>query len=156
MQHPMANLTCRPTPPSQYQQKRYRHYTPICSSCRSATQLNTLSQTSNENERSPHTQSNLARWLRQRNRLFGLVVRASASRAEDPGFESRLRRDFPGSSHTSDFKIILALQWLPCQAPGVIGPVRGLVGPVSVYCDWVRWKVWICNFYLSVATAKIV
>ena len=26
--------------------------------------------------------------------LFGLVVKASASRAEDPGFESRLRRDF--------------------------------------------------------------
>ena len=30
---------------------------------------------------------------------------------------------------------------LPCQAPGVIGSVLGLVGPVSVYCDWVRWKV---------------
>ena len=29
----------------------------------------------------------------------------------------------------------LALQWLPCQAPGVIGSVLGLVGPVSVYCD---------------------
>ena len=28
--------------------------------------------------------------------LFGLVVKASASRAEDPGFESRLRRDFLG------------------------------------------------------------
>ena len=27
-------------------------------------------------------------------RLFGLVVKVSASRAEDPGFESRLRRDF--------------------------------------------------------------
>ena len=32
----------------------------------------------------------------------------------------------------------LALQWLPCQAPGVIGSAQGLVGPVSVYCDWVR------------------
>ena len=29
-------------------------------------------------------------------RLTGLVVKASASRAEDPGFESRLRRDFFG------------------------------------------------------------
>ena len=29
-------------------------------------------------------------------RLVGLVVKASASRAEDPGFESRLRRDFIG------------------------------------------------------------
>ena len=29
-------------------------------------------------------------------RLAGLVVKASASRAEDPGFESGLRRDFSG------------------------------------------------------------
>ena len=29
-------------------------------------------------------------------RLVGLVVKASASRAEDPGFESRLRRVFFG------------------------------------------------------------
>ena len=32
-------------------------------------------------------------------RLGGLVVKASASRAEDPGFKSRLRRDFSGSSY---------------------------------------------------------
>ena len=32
----------------------------------------------------------------QSDRLVGLVVKASASRAEDPGFESRLRRDFFG------------------------------------------------------------
>ena len=30
------------------------------------------------------------------NRLVGLVVRASASRAEGPGFESCLRQDFFG------------------------------------------------------------
>ena len=65
-------------------------------------------------------------------RLVGLVVKASASRAEGPGFESRLRRDFSG---------VESYQWLSCQAPGVIGSVLGLVGPVSVYCDWVRWKV---------------
>ena len=29
-------------------------------------------------------------------RLVGLVVKASASKAEDPGFESRLLRDFSG------------------------------------------------------------
>ena len=29
-------------------------------------------------------------------RLVGLVVKASASRVEDPEFESRLRRDFSG------------------------------------------------------------
>ena len=37
------------------------------------------------------------------NRFDGQV--ASASRAEDPGFESRLRQDFSGSSHNSDSKI---------------------------------------------------
>ena len=37
--------------------------------------------------------------------LAGLVVEASAARAEDPEFESRLRRDFSGSSHTSDLNI---------------------------------------------------
>ena len=69
-------------------------------------------------------------------RLLGLVVKVSAPRAEDLGFESRLRRDFSGSSQK------MALQWLPCRAPGVIGLALWLVGLVSVYCDWVRWKVW--------------
>ena len=36
---------------------------------------------------------------------------------------------------------IQALQWLPIQGPGVIGSVLELVGPVSMHCDWVRWKV---------------
>ena len=38
-------------------------------------------------------------------RLTGQVVKAFASGAEDPGFESRLRQDFSWSSHTSDLKI---------------------------------------------------
>ena len=38
-------------------------------------------------------------------RHVGLVVKASASGAEGPGFESRLRRDFSGSSHTGDLKM---------------------------------------------------
>ena len=46
-------------------------------------------------------------------RLDGQVVKASASRAEDPGFESRLRRDFSGSSHTSDLKIDTPVATLP-------------------------------------------
>ena len=37
--------------------------------------------------------------------LVGLMVKASASRVEDPGFESRLRRDFSWSSHSSDLEI---------------------------------------------------
>ena len=31
--------------------------------------------------------------------------------------------------------------YLSFQAPGVIGSALALVDPVSVYCDWVRWKV---------------
>ena len=37
-------------------------------------------------------------------RLVGLVVKVSVSRAEDPGLESRLRRDFSSSNHTNDEK----------------------------------------------------
>ena len=67
-------------------------------------------------------------------RLVGLVVKASASRAVDLGFDSHLRRaDFTGSSHTSDLK-----NDTPCQVPGVIGSTMGLVGPVSVYYDRVK------------------
>ena len=46
-------------------------------------------------------------------RLVGLVVKAFASRAEDPGFESRLHRDFFGSSHTSDLEIGTPVATLP-------------------------------------------
>ena len=64
------------------------------------------------------------------------MVKASASRAEYPGFESRLWPDFSGSSHTSDLKIGTPAATLP-------GPWRyrvntGLVGPVSECGDWVR------------------
>ena len=38
--------------------------------------------------------------------LTGPVLKASSSKAAEPGFESRLRRgEFSGSSHTSDLKI---------------------------------------------------
>ena len=45
--------------------------------------------------------------------LDDLVAKAYASGAEDPGFESRLRRDFYVSSHTSDFKIGTPVAILP-------------------------------------------
>ena len=32
------------------------------------------------------------------------------------------------------------LWWFPCQVPGIIGSVLGLVGPVSVCCEWVRFE----------------
>ena len=51
-------------------------------------------------------------------RLVGLAVKASASGEEDPEFGSRLR----GGDFFSG----------PCQAPGVVGSLLGLVGPVSV------------------------
>ena len=47
-------------------------------------------------------------------RLVGQVVKTSASRAEDPGFDSRLRGgDFAGSSHTGDLKMGAAAVNLP-------------------------------------------
>ena len=46
-------------------------------------------------------------------RLVGLVVKASASRAGDPGFESHLSRDFSRSSHTSDLEIGTPTATLP-------------------------------------------
>ena len=67
------------------------------------------------------------------------MVKASASRAEDPGFDSRLhRREFSRSSHTIDLKIGTPVATLL----GVVGSRLGLVGPVSAYFDWVRQKVW--------------
>ena len=47
------------------------------------------------------------------NCLICLVVKASASRAEDLGFESCLRRDFSGSSHTSDLNTGTPVATLP-------------------------------------------
>ena len=49
----------------------------------------------------------------QPDRLVGLVVKASASGAEGPEFESRLRRDFSGTSQTSDLKIGTPVATLP-------------------------------------------
>ena len=45
---------------------------------------------------------------------FGLAVKASASRAADPGFHSRfLSGHFSGSSHTTDLKIGTPVATLP-------------------------------------------
>ena len=56
---------------------------------------------------------NLKRQSPGRDRLGSLVVKTSASGAEDPGFDSRSRRDFYGSSHTSDLKIGTPVTNLP-------------------------------------------
>ena len=49
----------------------------------------------------------------------------------------------------------LVLWWLPCPMPSAIGSVQGLVGPVSVYCDYVTTSL-ICNFNSSVVACSIV
>ena len=63
--------------------------------------------------RIPHTYSTPVCSSPLHDRLAGQVVKASASGAEDPGFESHLRRDFCGSSHTSDLKIGALVAILP-------------------------------------------
>ena len=60
--------------------------------------------------------------------LVGLVVRRPPRERKIPGLNPACARIFSGSSHTNDLK--MALQWLPCEAPGVIGSELGLVGPV--------------------------
>ena len=59
-------------------------------------------------------------------RLVGQVVKASTSRVEDLGFESRLLWNFSGSSHTSDFKIGTSVATLPGTCCYKISPGTGL------------------------------
>ena len=68
--------------------------------------------------------------------VVGLAIKASSSRAEDPGFESHLRLDFSGSSYTSDLQIGTPAATLP--GAWRIGSALRLVGPVSVYRDLMR------------------
>ena len=88
------------------------------------------------------------------NRLVGLVVQASASRAEDPEFKSRLRLDFSGSSHTSDFKIGTPVATLPGARRYRVSTGTGWPG-VSILWPG-EMESLICNFCLSVAARKIV
>ena len=87
-------------------------------------------------------------------RLGGLVVKASASRAEGPGFESRLRRDFSGSSHTSDLKIGTPVATLPGVWRYRVSTGTGRPGVSILWLGEVESL--ICSFYLSVAARKIV
>ena len=87
-------------------------------------------------------------------RLVGLVVKASASGAEDPGFESRLRRDFSGSSHTSDLKIGTPVATQPGSWYYRVSAWTGRPGVSILWLGEVESL--ICNFCLSVAARKIV
>ena len=73
-------------------------------------------------------------------RLIGLVVKASASRMEDPGLNPTCAGIFSGSSHTSDLKIGTPVATLPSTWCYRVSAGTGWL--VSVYCDWVRWRVW--------------
>ena len=90
------------------------------------------------------------------NRLVGLVVKASASGAEDLGSESRLRRDFSRSSHTSDSKIGTPVADLPGAWHYRVSAGTGQPGVSILWLGEVESL--ICNFYLSdcVAAHKIV
>ena len=88
------------------------------------------------------------------NGLVGLVVKASASRAEDPGFESRLRRDFSGSSHTSDLKIGTPVASLPGAWRYRISTGTGRPGVSILRLGEVESLT--CDFNHSVAARKIV
>ena len=84
----------------------------------------------------------------------GLVVKASALRAEDPGFESRLWRDFWGLSHTSDLKIGTPVATLPGASRFGVSAWTGWPGVSILWLGEVDSL--ICNFCLSVAARKIV
>ena len=86
-------------------------------------------------------------------RLAGLEVKASASGAGDPGFESHLRWDFSGSSHTSDLKIGTPVAILPGAWRYRVSAGTGQPG-VSILCLGAVESL-ICDFYLSVAARKI-
>ena len=84
------------------------------------------------NNTKPHTAS-LAKWLKRPLREWKI-----------PGSNPTCARIFPGSSYTSDLKTGTPVATLPGPWHYTfIGSVLGvgLVGLVSVYCDWVRWKV---------------
>ena len=86
--------------------------------------------------------------------IVSLVVKASASRAEDHWFEFRLRRDLFGSSHPSDIKIGTPVATLPGAWRYRVSAGTGRPGVSMLRLGEVESL--ICNFNLSVAARKIV
>ena len=88
-------------------------------------------------------------------RLVGLVVKAFASRAENSGFDSCLRREnFSRSSHTSDLQIGTPVATLPFAWRYRVNPGTAWPGVSMLWLGEVESL--ICNLYLSVAARKIV
>ena len=71
--------------------------------------------------------------------LDGIVVKASASGAEDPGSNLSCAGIFPGSSHTSDLKIGTPVATLTGAWHYRVSAGTGRPG--FIFCDWVRYKV---------------
>ena len=88
-----------------------------------------------------------------RDHLVGLMAKASASGAEDPGFESRLHRDFSGSCQTSDLKIGTPVATLPGAWHYRVSAGTGRPGVSILWLGEVESLS--CNFYLSVAARKL-
>ena len=91
-------------------------------------------------------------WLHYR--LAGLMVKASASGAEDPGFESRWRRDFSGSSHISDLNTGTPVAALPGAWRYSVSPGTSRSGVCILWLGEMESSIY--SFYLSVAARKIV
>ena len=70
-------------------------------------------------------------------RLVGLVVRRPPRERKIPGANPACAGIFSGSSHTCDLKIGTPVATLPGAWRYTKGSALGLVGPVSVYCDYV-------------------
>ena len=72
------------------------------------------------------------------NLSVGLVVKTSSLRATDLLLVPALHVDL---GQTIPVKLTMVLKWLPYQAPGVMVLAPRLVGPASLFCEWVRQKV---------------
>ena len=87
-------------------------------------------------------------------RLVGLVVKASASRAEDPESNPACTGIFPGSSHTSDLRIGTPVATLPGAWRYRVSAGTGRPGVSILSLGEVESL--ICNFHLSVSARKII
>ena len=82
------------------------------------------------------------------------MVKASAARAEDPEFESRLRWLFlSGSSYTSDLKIGTPVATLPGAWRCRVSVGTGWPGVSILWLGEAESLIW--NLYLSVAAHRI-
>ena len=72
-----------------------------------------------------------------KDRLVGLAARRPPRKRKIPGLNPACAGILSGSSHTSDSKK-LALQWLPCQVPGIIESVLGLARCQYTVTGWGR------------------